>query len=908
MGVMFRLTYRIAVSSVVAFGFVCIGLVWFAERADALSCEHDPASSFGDGSYSTGCDLVEGVYVAEEVEDVCRVVVTESDGTTRVLAWVGRAVLEIDHGWLDFPGMTGIESDGCGTWHRREHAIGPRPREFASGAYEVGRDIEPGVYESSAFSERCFWFYIRDWSYRDASATEVVVWLVGRPVVEIPDDAVGFYSARCGTWSPRPTGVPVAPASGFADGSYVAGVHIAPGRYVSEGAGTGVECVWHRTSPVASGAEGLGIGGHRSTGRQVAEISEADIGFYTDGCGEWSLFSEESDSVPRRSEFGDGTYIVDADIAAETYVADAVVGRHCEWEVLSGFGGTGSDVSRSGVGVLRGIVKIEADDAGFRSSGCGLWRALDSVRTEEPLHMFPDGEYAVGVHIAPGLYVSDGASVGRCFWRRFSGFTWDDSEVLGLRNQVGRVVVRIPESDAGFESLGCGTWRRVTDLAIGGVPSTWFGSGSWMVGSEVRPGLYSARLGVDDICFWGRYSDFTGSAEDLLAAGVAQHNALVLVDADDVGVYSDGCGTWVLASALPERVAVDSFGDGVYLVGSEVLPGTYVSDSRLDEPCVWSRLSGFRGTEIERIATISSDSLGIVTILDSDAGFRSWGCDHWRVLEPLHIGDGVVTSSFGDGMHLVGRDIAPGVYRAAEHLSTRCRWVRLSDWSWTVGVIAERVQRERAVAEIAVTDAGFLSEGCGEWVPVDGSTAEDGAVPATGFGDGSHRVGMDIGAGLYRSDQQFEVGDCRWARLSGFGGTQSGIIASGGSADGDWYVEVKEDDAGFESSGCGAWSLVDDTDAEAELSLASEFGDGAYRVGQDIAAGVYVSDIGTARYRDGEFVPACRWSRVSGFGHDAEEEIEARAGWGEQRAEIMAGDAGFVSTGCGVWRRVGPGG
>ena len=595
------------------------------------------------------------------------------------------------------------------------------------------------------------------------------------------------------------------------------------------------------------------------------------------------------------------------DVAAETYVAESVVGRRCEWEVLSGFSGSGSDVDRSGVGILRGIVKIEAEDAGFRSSGCELWRALDSLQTEEPLESFPDGEYAVGVHIAPGLYVSDGASIGRCFWRRFSDFTWDDSEVLGLRNQVGRVVVRVMETDAGFESLGCGTWRRVPDLATRGVPSTWFGSGSWMVGAEVRPGLYSTRLGVDDICFWGRYSDFTGSAEDLLAAGVAQNKALMLVEESDIGVYSDGCGIWVLASALPERVAVDSFGDGVYFVGSEVLPGTYVSDSRPDHSCIWTRLSGFRGTEVERIATISSDNVAVVTILESDAGFRSWGCETWRMLESLDTEKGVLTSSFGDGMHLVGRDVAPGVYRAAEHVSTRCRWVRLSDWSWTVGIIAERVQRERAVAEIAITDAGFFSEGCGEWVLVDKSMADD-IEPLSEIGDGAHRVGVDVVAGLYRSDQRFEVGDCRWARLSDFGGTESGMITSSGSEDGDWYVEINGDDAGFESSGCGVWSLVDDSDAGDELSLASEFADGAYRVGLDIAAGVYVSDIGTARYRDGEFVPACRWSRVSSFGHEDQDEIEAQSGWGEQRVEVQAGDAGLVSVGCGTWRRAGAGG
>ena len=851
----------------------------------------------------------EGVYVAEDIEDVCRVTITELDGTTRSLAWVGRAVLEIDHGWLDFPGMTGVESDGCGTWHMRDDAIGSSQREFGSGAYEVGRDIAPGIYESSAFSKRCFWFYVRDWTYRDTSDTGIVVWLVGQPMVEIPEDAVGFYSARCGTWSIRPTDMPVAPASSFADGSYVSGVDIAPGRYVSDGAGDDVECVWHRTSPVASGVDSSSIGSHRSMGRQVVEISEVDVGFYSAGCGEWGLFSDGGGAEPQWSEFGDGTYIVGADVVADTYVAESVVGRRCEWEVLSGFGGSGSDVVRSGVGILRGIVKIEAEDAGFRSSGCEMWRVLDSVQLPEPLETFPDGEYAVGIHIAPGLYVSEGATVGRCFWRRFSDFTWDDSEVLGLRNQVGRVVARITDSDAGFESLGCMTWRRIAEHAVPGVPSTWFGAGTWMVGSEVRPGLYSARLDIGAICFWGRYSDFTGSADDLLAAGVAENSALVMVEEGDVGVYSDGCGIWVLASALPERTAVDSFGDGVYLVGSEVLPGTYVSSSREDQSCIWSRLSGFRGTEIERIATISSDSVALVTILESDAGFRSWGCETWSAFElgMLEDRDAVVSSSFRDGMHVVGRDVAPGVYRATDHTSTRCRWVRLSDWSWTVGVIAERVQRERAVAEITDTDAGFFSEGCGEWMMVDASGSED-AVSSVEFGDGAHRVGEDVSAGLYRSDQQFEVGDCRWARLSDFGGTKSGVIASGGSEDGDWYVQIKRDDAGFESSGCGDWSLVEDADTEVELSLASEFGDGAYRVGMDISAGVYEADIGTAQYRGGEFVPACRWSRVSGFGHESRDALEASAGWGVQRVEVLAGDSGFVSTGCGVWRRVGVGG
>ena len=899
---MFRLCCRIAVAATVAVGSIGLGIAAFAEDADALSCEGDFVSTFGDEAHGTPCTLDEGVYVAEDIEDICRVTITVSDGTTRSLAWVGRAVLEIDHGSRDTPGMTGIESEGCGTWRVRDDAIAPMLGEFGIGAYEVGMDIAPGIYESSAFSERCFWFYVRDWTYRDTSNTQVVVWLVGQPVVEVPDDAVGFYSARCGTWSMRATAAPDMPTSSFADGSYVAGVDIAPGRYVSDGPADDGECVWHRTSPVGAGADGTGIGGHQARGRQVVEVSDQDVGFYSAGCGEWSLFLEDGDADPQWTEFVDGTYVVGADVSADTYVAESAAGGLCEWEVLSGFGGTGADVSRSGVGRLRGIVKILAGDAGFRSSGCELWRALDSVDLDRPPAMFPDGEYAVGVHVSPGLYISDGAAVGRCFWRRLSDFTWDDSEVLGIRNQVGRVVVRITESDAGFESLGCGTWRAMPQQGHWLVPSTAFGSGTWMVGLEVRPGLYSATLRMGDICFWGRFSDFTGSADDLLAAGVAENNALVMVDKDDVGVYSDGCGTWVLASALPDSAAVEVFDDGVHLVGSEIVPGTYESINQFGRTCVWSRLSGFRGTDIERIATISSDGVTFMTILESDAGIRSSGCETWAPLQELDDGIDVAEGSFSDGMQLVGRDVAPGMYRAAEHVSTRCRWVRLSDWSWTVGVITERLQREVAVAEIAASDAGFFSEGCGEWVPVDANLA-DNAVSTGEFGDGAHRVGVDIAAGVYRSDQRFQVGRCRWARLSDFRGSQSGSIASGGSESGDWIVEVKEDDAGFESSGCGVWQSLDDLEPEDSLSAEAEIGDGVYRVGIDISAGIYQSDVGTARYRDGEFVPACRWSRVSGFGHETQDVIKSGAGWGSQRVEVTSDDAGFVSTGCGGWRR-----
>lgn len=881
-----------------------------AGDAEALSCESAPATQFGDGLYGTGCGIADGVYVAEEFTGICNVVLTDVNGEPRYSAFVGRAVVYVKGGWDGSPGaILTIESDGCGTWERRPWMpLGETTANdsFGPGAYEVGREIKPGIYESSSVSERCFWFYLDNWLYEDATSSAVIVWQFGSPVVEIPEDAFGFYSARCGTWTLRDDAGSGDVATKFGDGSYLPGIDIAAGLYASLG-GDGL-CEWYRTSPVSflvGDSAGDSAGGLRSSGRQVAEVKVGDVGFSARGCGEWRLVEgpeggEEDTAV---ASFGTGTYIIGREFAPGTYVSEVDNdGGRCSWDVLSGFGGSAGDVTRSGVGLLRGIVRLLPSDLGFRSSGCSGWTSLVDLEATQLLTSFGDGEYVVGVHIAPGLYIGDGAGVGRCFWRRFGDFTGADSDVLGVRNPVGRVIVRISEEDEGFESLGCGTWRHVESDARQPSPSlsASFGSGTWRVGVEVRPGLYMAALRDDRYCFWGRYSDFTGAPEDLLAGSFAVGHALVLVGADDVGVYSDNCGVWELTSSLPHHSPVAEFGDGVYLVGAEVLPGTYETRNAAGGPCVWSRLSGFKGTDFERKATVVSEGAAFVTLLASDVGFRSAGCETWR---RLMIPEASVDAApFGDGTYVVGRDVAPGIYEAHLTDSSRCRWVRLSDWSWTFGVITERRHEGRAIVEISSSDAGFHSSGCGEWLPVS-SESVDGDEPSTQFADGVYRVGGDVAAGVYRSDQQFEVGECRWRRVSDFGGTRSGVIARGGSESGDWIVEIKSEDVGFESSGCGEWSPIGASDiVTAEQSL-TEFGDGVYRVGMDIEPGAYVSYIGTVEYVDGEYVPPCRWSRVSGFGHEDADALERGMGRGEQRMVVAEGDTGVVSVGCGTWVR-----
>ena len=65
------------------------------------------------------------------------------------------------------------------------------------------------------------------------------------------------------------------------------------------------------------------------------------------------------------------------------------------------------------------------------------------------------------------------------------------------------------------------------------------------------------------------------------------------------------------------------FGDGTFLVGSEIAPGRYRSEA----PCDWERLSGFGGPQDDVIEfAFRSDT---VAIAPTDIGFHSGYCGTW---------------------------------------------------------------------------------------------------------------------------------------------------------------------------------------------------------------------------------------------------------------------------------------
>jgi len=159
-----------------------------------------------------------------------------------------------------------------------------------------------------------------------------------------------------------------------------------------------------------------------------------------------------------------------------------------------------------------------------------------------------------------------------------------------------------------------------------------------------------------------------------------------------------------------------------------------------------------------------------------------------------------------------------------------------------------------------------------------------------GFPDGTYQVGVDIAPGTYRNTDSSEL--CYWERLSGFSGELDDIIANGVSSVRQ-IVTIAPTDVGFASRRCGRW-VPDDTPLTS--SPTAPFGDGMYRVGRDIAPGLW---------RNSDSSDFCYWERLRGFSGELDDIIANEFSDAQQTVRIKPTDVGFSASRCGTWTRIG---
>ncbi|HLX58377.1 MAG TPA: hypothetical protein VKR83_15270 [Ktedonobacteraceae bacterium] len=152
-----------------------------------------------------------------------------------------------------------------------------------------------------------------------------------------------------------------------------------------------------------------------------------------------------------------------------------------------------------------------------------------------------------------------------------------------------------------------------------------FGDGTFVVGKDIQPGTYRTRTGSPG-CYFARLSGFGGTVDEIIANANTDNPAIVTIAASDKGFQSTNCGTWTKdLSAI--TTSKTSFSDGMYIIGTDIGPGTYKSSGQ--QGCYYARLSGFGGTVDDIISNANTDTAAIVTISASDKGFQSDSCGTW---------------------------------------------------------------------------------------------------------------------------------------------------------------------------------------------------------------------------------------------------------------------------------------
>ena len=162
-------------------------------------------------------------------------------------------------------------------------------------------------------------------------------------------------------------------------------------------------------------------------------------------------------------------------------------------------------------------------------------------------------------------------------------------------------------------------------------PSLSVGPGTYRVGAP--PNLPAGRYYTDPApgCYWERLSGLGDTLSQIIANNFIDYDAgqtIVDIRSTDYAFSTVGnCARW---DTTPRRGLQANITPGMWLVGSQVTPGLYMSS--VNAGCHWERLSNFDGTPSAIIANDSLDTPGVqyVQVSASDVGFQTNGdCGTW---------------------------------------------------------------------------------------------------------------------------------------------------------------------------------------------------------------------------------------------------------------------------------------
>lgn len=154
-------------------------------------------------------------------------------------------------------------------------------KKIKTGMYEVGKDIQPGLYKS--YGDISYWARLKGFT-GDLGDILANGNPQGSDIVEVLSTDKGFESNGDGYWIKIDNTYNPKLQTSFGDGTYLVGKDIAPGKYKSEGGSTGY---WARLKGFVGGIDGILANGNPE-GPTIVTILPTDKGFQTWGNGNWT--------------------------------------------------------------------------------------------------------------------------------------------------------------------------------------------------------------------------------------------------------------------------------------------------------------------------------------------------------------------------------------------------------------------------------------------------------------------------------------------------------------------------------------------------------------------------------------------------------------------------------------------
>lgn len=145
-------------------------------------------------------------------------------------------------------------------------------------------------------------------------------------------------------------------------------------------------------------------------------------------------------------------------------------------------------------------------------------------------------------------------------------------------------------------------------------PSNTFKPGTYLVGSDIQPGIYEGKTA--DSCYWSRLKDVSGSLDSILANDNSVGQFYIEVVQGDYALKI-GCEIAPMASVAKPAAFLTSLPPGTYLIGRDIEAGTFKGQAGSDT-CYWARLKNVNGGVDSIIANDNSNGQYFIQVSADD--------------------------------------------------------------------------------------------------------------------------------------------------------------------------------------------------------------------------------------------------------------------------------------------------